>query len=108
MFGVFSLALLLVLFFAVKFVSHAIWLHDPAHQNPDLEAWMRPRYVAMTYHVPPKVMREDILRIGPPPKDRGKEPITMGDIAAQRGITLEELTQIVRDGAGKARAEPHK
>ncbi len=98
-FGIFAAAMLVMLFFGVKFLVH--WGDFRGHVERDqaLEAWMRPRYVAMSYHVPPKVLREDILKIGPPPKDREREPITMAEIAVQKELSLEELTDIVRQGA---------
>jgi hypothetical protein len=97
-FGIFAAAVVVTLFFAVQFLLHIGHFHDPGARDPALEPWMRPRYVAMAYHVPPAVMREEILGIGPPPKERDRETITMGEIARQRGLTLGALTETVRAG----------
>ena len=90
-FGVFVTACLFALFFGVQFLAHFVWMHDPANRDQALEGWMRPRYVAMSWHVPPHVVRE-ALQIGSPPKERGKEPLTMADIAEAQEVSLAELT----------------
>ncbi|MDV7141059.1 hypothetical protein R3X27_00045 [Tropicimonas sp. TH_r6] len=107
-FGIFAAALLVMLFFGGKFLLHLGDFHGRVPREQALEAWMRPRYVSMSYHLPPKVLREEILKIGPPPKDREREPITMEEIAAQKGVTLEELTGIVRAGAEAFHEERRK
>ncbi|SDJ92668.1 hypothetical protein [Aliiruegeria lutimaris] len=90
-FGICVAASLFTLFFAVQFLAHFIWMQDPANRDQSLEGWMRPRYVAMSWHVPPDVVRE-ALELGPPPKERGREPLTMADIAVAQGVSLEQLT----------------
>ena len=97
-FAVFAAAALIMVFFAVKFLLHVGRFHDPVQQNQPLEAWMRPRYVAMSYDLPPQVLAE-VLGIGPPPKEKDREPLTMADIAEAQGVDLETLTERVRDGA---------
>ena len=103
--GLFVAALAVAIFFAVKFLLHWGQFQGHAPRDQALEAWMRPRYVAMSYNVPPKVLREDILGMGPPSKESDREPVTMEEIAAQKGISLDELTEIVREGAEAFHAE---
>lgn len=100
-FGVFATSLAILVLTLFGFLWHLAHVHlgNDTPRDQALESWMRPRYVAMSWRVPPKVLREDILLIGPPPKDREREPMTMEEIAAQKGVTLEQLTEIVRDGA---------
>ena len=80
-------------------------LAAPASQVPELQPWMRPRDVAMSYHLPEPVLAE-ILAIGPPPPGHGREPLTMGGIAARLGVGLEYLTRRVRAGAALLHAGP--
>ncbi len=90
-FGICVLALGTMLVFAVNFALTFVYFHDPEHRNQALEGWMRPRYVAMSYHLPPGVLA-NILEIAPPPERKARERLTMADVAAQQGVTLEELT----------------
>lgn len=108
-FGICLTALAFTLFFGVNYVLHLIWINDPRHQNPDLESWMRPRYVAMTYRMPPHVLAEG-LGIEPPQKGDGrpKERITMADVADELGVDLVTLTEMVREIAAEFQAERDK
>ena len=91
-------ALVLTLFFGARFLLHFMWLNDPGHADPDLEGWMRPRFVAMSYDIPRDVLAE-ALEIGPPGTDRRREPMTMADIAAAQGVDLDTLTARVAAAA---------
>jgi hypothetical protein len=88
------------LWFAAHMVSDFVYFNDPAHQDEALKPWMTPRYVGMSYDLPRPVIGE-IFDLGPD-GTRGK---TMGNIAAERDMSLEELTTMVRDAAGTFRAE---
>ena len=81
----FVLALVLAGFFAVRAVGFWIYWADPAHRNPAIEPWMTPRYVAHSWHVPPKVVAE-ALGLTP-----GGGRITMAEIAAREGVSLPEI-----------------
>lgn len=106
-FGVFAASLLVMLFFAVQFLLHLGQVRDDIPRDQALEEWMRPRYVAMSYRLPPRVL-SDILEIGPPPKEREREPLTMEDIAERQGVDLETLTRKVREGAAAFHAGREK
>lgn len=84
----------LALFFGVRIAMDFIYFHDPRHQNEALKAWMTPRYVSMSFRVPPKHIK-GILRLETMEGKRN----TMGAIAKRKDITLAELDTIVREGA---------
>lgn len=98
--GLFAVAMLALFFFAAKFLLHLGQFHDrPAPYQP-LEAWMRPRFVAMSYELPPEALAE-ILGVAPPQMRRGRAAPTMGEIAEERGVSLEALTEQLRAGAAE-------
>ena len=76
-----------------------IYFNDPRHQDEILKGWMTPRYIVMSYDLPRGVVM-DMLDIG----SEDKHGMRLRDVAQNMGVTLEELTQIVRDGAAKYRA----
>jgi hypothetical protein len=82
----FLTALAITLFFAVRFLSFALYWSDPAHRNQVPEAWMTPGYVARSWHIP----REAFLRaLDLPPKS--DPPRSFEDIAKDRGIPVTTL-----------------
>jgi hypothetical protein len=81
----FVLALLLTLFFLVRMVMFSIYWADPAHRDQSLSGWMTPRYVQMSWHVPPDVIQK---AIGLP--DRGGHQ-SLEQIAESQGVPLDEL-----------------
>lgn len=85
----FVLALAVMLFFAVRTTMFWIYWADPAHRNQAIEPWMTPRYVAHSWDVPPQVVGEALgLESGGP-------RITMADLAAREGISLDALVERV-------------
>ncbi|RYH09899.1 hypothetical protein [Tropicimonas sp. IMCC6043] len=58
---------------------------------------MRPRYVAMSYEVPPEVVL-DILGLERPDGLGSRKPPTMAEVAAAQGVTLDALTERLRAG----------
>ena len=82
----FILALSVTLFFGFRMVAFAIYWADPAHRDQELLGWMTPRYVAHSWRVPPEVLGNALsLRPG-----EGR-PLTLAEIAAQKGVSLAEL-----------------
>ena len=85
----FALALGGLVVFGSGFVRDTLYFNDPAHRNQDLEPWMTPRYVGMSWDLPPEVLgplmglSKDMPRDGRPPR--------LDEIAARMGITIEEL-----------------
>ena len=87
LFAAFACALALTLFFAVRLVLFSIYWADPKHREQPIAGWMTPGFVAHSWHVPREVML-DLL--GPPPEGAPKRP-TLDDIAAERGVPVEDL-----------------
>ena len=94
----FLLAGALTAFFAARLVSSWIYWSDPAHRDVDVAGWMTPRYVAHSWRLPPDLVAAtlDLDRsAGPPP--------TFSDLAAERGVTVEDLAARI-----EAAAEAHR
>ncbi len=73
-----------------------IHFNDPRHQDRALKGWMTPRYVVMSYDLPRPLVLE-LLQL-----ERGERKM-MRDIADEMGMTIDELTRIVRDAAARYR-----
>ncbi len=86
----FTLALALTLFFGVRMIMGAIYWADPRHTDQAIEGWMTPRYVAMSWRVPPEVVIEALALERP----EGRVP-RLEEIAAERGIDLATLTTMI-------------
>jgi len=92
--AVFTVALATGLWFAVSVGLNLLYFNDPRHQDVDLKPWMTPRYVVMSYDLPRGVVA-DVLDLSE--EDQRGERL---DVVANRlGITLDELTERVRDAA---------
>ena len=75
----------------VTLLADAVYFNDPRHKNVELEAWMTPRYVTLSYELPRPIVLE-LLGI-----EEGKKfPRRLDRLAESLGITLEELTEKVR------------
>lgn len=75
-----------VIFFSKGFIANLIYFADPRHQNQPLEYWMTPRYVVMSYDLPPPIVDEVM---GLRPKIDKRKPLTK--VLEDLDITLEEL-----------------
>jgi len=80
-----ALASAVTLFFIIRTALFAVYWSDPAHRDQIIQGWMTPGYVAHSWKVPQDLMRDII---GAPPM--GNRP-TLTDLAAQQGVTLEQL-----------------
>ena len=91
----------LATYFAATTIAATIYWMDPAHQNQQLEPWMTPRYVSQSYRIPPRILGP-VLFHDPedPPRRRRLE-----DIAADNGVTLEDLQARVDAAAALAETE---
>lgn len=83
-------------FFSFGFIAKLIYFADPKHQNQPLEYWMTPRYVVMSYELPPQVV-DEIMDLRP--KIDKRKPLKK--VTEDLGITLDEL-QLLVDAAQKA------
>ena len=90
--------LVVALWLASRLMLDALYFNDPRNVDVDLKPWMTPRYVVMTYDLPRDVVA-DMLGLTSE-ADRRKR---LGRLADERGMTMETLTQSVRDAAAEYR-----
>lgn len=100
LFVAFIMALAVTAFFAVRLVTFSLYWSDPAHQDQPLEGWMTPRYVALSYDLPPGTVRE-ALELEAVDGERR----TLEEIVETSDLTLEEMQrridQAVRSHEGE-------
>ncbi len=82
----FVVAGLMTIMFAIRTIAFTIYWNNPDHQRQALEAWMTPQYVAYSYGLD----REQVAHTLGLETNAGMR-LKMGDIAAQSGITLQDL-----------------
>jgi uncharacterized protein (DUF58 family) len=100
LFVAFLAAVALALLFAVRV---AIYMQDwPEHADEDIEGWMTPRYVALSWDVPPDVI-VGALSI---PRDGSGRRITLDELAKERGIPVETLAADLEAAIAAFRAGP--
>ena len=88
----FVAALALLGVFAFRSIAATIYWMDADHQDQPIEAWMTPRYVSMSYDIPPAPLAEALFL--PPPDTRTHLPRqNLGQIAVANGVTLPELQE---------------
>lgn len=92
-------ALLVALFFAVRFAAFWVYWSDPDRRDAAIEGWMTPGYVARSYQVDPEVLR-DVLGVSP--KD-GRHR-SLKDIAAETGLSVEEVVSALITAIEQERA----
>jgi hypothetical protein len=86
-----GIALAALVYFGARLGSDAMYFGDPAHQEQDLAMWMSPRYVGMSWDLPPEVIRR-IMQLDP---DHGR--MTLQEVTENMGITLIALQRRVED-----------
>lgn len=75
-------------------LAEAIYFDDPRHKNVELRPWMTPRYIGLSYDLPRAVVF-DLLEI----EEGSNFPKRLDRLAERLGITLDELTALVREVA---------
>lgn len=82
-----ALALSASAIFATR--ATVFWLTRPpaAERFLPVAPWMTPRYVARSWHVPPKLVAEAIQAPMPPPKG----PMSLSQIAQMRGVPVDQV-----------------
>lgn len=93
-------ALAVTVFFAVRLTLGWIYWADPAHRDQQIADWMTPRYVALSWQVPPEVVAE-ALGLSP---HQGR-PQSLEAIAQARGERPEALIQAIEAAIARYRAE---
>ena len=97
--GMLSVACIAVLWFGGSMVRDIVYFNDPANQDKDLRGWMTPRYIVMSYDLPRSVVA-DVLELSSIDQRR----ILLRDVADEMGVTMDELTDMVRATAAEHRA----
>ncbi len=95
----FLLALVLVLYFAGSVMREMRGFHDAQHEGRPLEGWMTPRYVSMSYRVPP----EEILALWQISPDIRRR-MTLSEISKLNGMTIDQMQRLVTERARVLRA----
>lgn len=92
-------AFVLALVFALR-LALAVWHWNAPPTDPDLAGWMTPRFVAHSWKVPPEIIMQTLAL------ERGEADrrITLGDLAAARGIPLTQLLDELRMAIAQHRA----
>ena len=101
----FLAAILLTGVFAVRTVTSTLYWMDSAHRDQPIEGWMTPRYVSMSYDLPPEVV--GLALSLPPPGSPGAMPRrTLQQIADDQSVTLEQLQTRIDMAVADWRARP--
>jgi hypothetical protein len=89
---------------AILFAARAaMYMQDwPEHADEDIEGWMTPRYVALSWDVPPEVIIGALLI----PRDGSGRRITLDELAKERGIPVETLAADLEAAIAAFRAGP--
>lgn len=94
------LAVIVAIWFATRVLMDFLYFNDPNNVDVELKRWMTPRYIVKTYDLPrPEVF--EILQLDLD-ADSGRR---LGRIAEQDGLTMQQLTEKVREGAAQYRAQ---
>jgi hypothetical protein len=86
--GILGVSIVAFAYFSSGFVANLVYFADPRHQNQPLEGWMTPRYVGMSYDLPPNIL-DDVMELRP--KVDKRKPLTK--VVEDMGITLSELNK---------------
>lgn len=86
------LSLIALVTITFSFLTDAVYFNDPRHKNVELEAWMTPRYISLSYELP-RPMVLDLLGL----EEGTNFPKRLDRLSENLGFTLEELTLKVRD-----------
>jgi len=97
--AIMAVGLVALVWFGGHFVSDVLYFSDPAHREQPLAGWMSPRYVAKSWGLPPEVVA-DVMQLTP-----DHRRITLDEVAARAGISLEELQRRVETAKAELEAE---
>lgn len=92
--GFCAASFLALLYFTGSFAAELIYFNDPRHQNEALKPWMTPRYISLSYDLPRETV-DQIFGL----TETSEGPRRMRFVAERLDVSLEELTQMVRDAA---------
>ena len=97
----FVLFTLLALFFAGRFTTRAIYWST--HHNQPVAAWMTVGYIAHSWNLDPHEL--EVAAGLPPPAGH---PLTLGEIARQRGVPVSEVVAAVEAAIARLQADQHR
>ena len=89
-----------VVFLSSTMLADAIYFDDPEHKDMALEAWMTPKYIALSYDLPRDVVIS-LLDIDL----KSDKPRRLDHLADNIGVSLTELTGMVRAAAATHREQ---
>lgn len=97
-FSLFLGSFAVALWFAFHAITDALYFNDPRNVDVALKPWMTPRYVVLTYDLPRPLVME-ILELDP----EGDRGVRLGRLARDRNISMDDLTDLVREAAATYR-----
>ena len=97
--GILLIAVVTALWFAGGLLMEFVYFNDPSNKDKDLKPWMSPRYIGLSYDIPRPLVAK---LLGLQVEDLKGQ--TLGRIALDRGLTMQQLTDNVRDGVEAFRA----
>ncbi len=94
-----GLSLLVAAVFAVRLMLGVLYWSDPRHQDMPIAPWMSPRFVALSWDVPPEVVREalDLTR-------EEARPGPLKELASRRGVPVDVLIRDLEASITRHRA----
>lgn len=95
----FVLAATLSVFFAGRIVVQSVYW--ATHREAEIAPWMTVGYVGRSWGLDPRAID---ARAGLPMPERG-HPLTLEEIARQRGVPVAEIVALVRDTVAAMKAE---
>lgn len=86
--GILVIALFFTAYFGARLIASEVYWNDPKHQFQPVAGWMTPRYVAMSWKVPPEIVVDalDLTK-----QQRGRK-ITLEEVASASGKSLGDVT----------------
>ncbi|MEE9429151.1 MAG: hypothetical protein V3V25_13495 [Paracoccaceae bacterium] len=82
----FAVAVLLTVLFAVRSTVFMVYWSNPDHIDQEIRSWMTPRYIALSWHLPPEVMSQALGTEKMPGRRQ-----SIADIAREQGISVQAL-----------------
>lgn len=95
----FSAAVAVTSLFLIRAVFGMLYWADPKHQDRELEPWMTPRYISMSYQLP----RIEVLEALGIKEGEVFRPMTLRKISAHTGAEILEMEASVEETARRFR-----
>lgn len=92
--AVLAFTVVVALYITGKILLKIVHFNDPRHHDQALRNWMTPQYVMKSYDLP-RLIIDETFDIDPNSEKRRK----MRHIARRMNLTLEELTEQIRQSA---------